>query len=148
MKYLRRFKSESDYQEFISDGEEYIEPHVVTVEVDASKPTVHYKKRKIIPAIKLPVNLVLGENGDIGVGAYNAISKKLQGDYNASDTFIILTIEGVAKLNLYYPDEYNGIISFAGYEVTEMYDSAAWKSYSDASYYTIYPNGTVEVFFC
>ena len=43
MKYLRKFSSEAEYQAFMGGGD-YVEPHVVSVNIGTVKPSMRYKK--------------------------------------------------------------------------------------------------------
>ena len=104
MKYLRRFKSESDYQEFMGGGE-YIEPHVVTIEVGASKPVMKYKKyvkpevSPLIGGVTLNdmgsvQNGLLEDTAELGKEVYQYLYKKC-GNGTVSATYYLTENEAL-----------------------------------------------------
>ena len=73
MKYIRRFKTSSDYEAFkTSDG--YIEPHVIICEDNVENPIL---KEYLL----FPITLVEGDNGFKGIELYNYLLNKIGDTY-------------------------------------------------------------------
>lgn len=73
MKYLKAFKTQSDYIDFKTDGSDWVVPSVYFIK-DNREIVFNPKEEDGGSGLTFPVTLVEGDNGKLGVDLYNWVS--------------------------------------------------------------------------
>ena len=111
MKYLRKFKSEAEYNSFMGGGSDYVEPHVIAIADGVSKTKMRYKKYVKPEPIENVIND--GNRKDCMEATYpvesdlTIIGKAYHPRYG-EQTYTITILKGNTKQEDYYGDTFVG----------------------------------------
>ena len=136
MKYIRRFKTSSDYEVF-KNGSDWITPNIVYINENSNlylQPYVNDGEESGGGSnLTFPITLVEGDNGEIGISVYQYILTKGTDTVHLSDKEIIyITHHNKTEIasDWYYTDGSLGYIE---------------ASLQNAYYVSLYENGHTDV---